>query len=319
MSHETKNSIYYFICICIGATAFQVYSEGLSRLHWTYAGFLFSIMSWLSVLYLHHASTNRLHTTANLELPEVAEDKKWFELSRDEFITIFIKSILSFLSFALMLPFMNDQDTAIYFTLAGAALMRFLSIIAAQKLFGDKIGDKISFWAGFIICLIGIAVYIYPKFENGSWSPVMLTASLLWSIVGILSEQTTRYITVDYSLRKVKIPLLSRVRLSIKTQQEKSELFKTIFFGIGMIVVFFWANVSFSYPKLRELLSAFWIGYAVTVWGVTISQGFKNKIGETVSSILQSLRVVWALAFAPIIALIFSNPNSWEIWMDKFK
>jgi hypothetical protein len=61
MKTKKEDIFYYFISISIGATAFQVYSEGLNNLHWIYAGFLFSFIGWLSITFLHNPTIKLLH------------------------------------------------------------------------------------------------------------------------------------------------------------------------------------------------------------------------------------------------------------------
>lgn len=62
-----------------------------------------------------------------------------------------------------------------------------------------------------------------------------------------------------------------------------------------------------------------WIGYVVTVFGSAISLELKNKIGETISSIIQSLRVVSSMAYAPIIVYFLTDNNPISIWSDEWK
>jgi len=319
MNTNIKNLFYYFVSISIGATAFQVFSEGLKDLHWAYAGFLFSITSWLSVTFLHSITVTVLQKSIKLEDEKVGNDKKWLELSRSEFYSILFLGILSFCNFALMLPFLKNQSTAIYFTIIGSALVRIIAITIAQKLFNDKIGNKFLFWLGFIICIAGVFLFKYSDFLKGNINYGVILVSILWGCLSVISAQAQRFITIGFSERKIKIPYLSETLLSIKTQQEKSEFIKMVLFFITACICYSVNQFSFVLPNKREILSALWIGYAVTVFGGTISLGLKNKIGETAGSILQSLRVISAMVYAPIIAYLFMNDNPTEIWTDYWK
>lgn len=53
MMNQNKDSFYYFLSISVGTTAYQVFSKGMGNLNWTYSGFLFSIIRWLSIKFLY--------------------------------------------------------------------------------------------------------------------------------------------------------------------------------------------------------------------------------------------------------------------------
>jgi len=313
---DSKNILYFFISVSLGATAFQVFSAGLKDLHWAYAGFLFSVTSWVSVKLFHSPTVYVLNKVVNLSETNIVPDKKWRELTNNEWKTILFLGIISFGNFAIMLPYLKNQEQAIYFTIIGSSLFRIIAIPIAQKLFNDKIGDKKLYWIGFIICIAGVLLFKWGKIAN-EYS--LLLWSLLWGIISIISDQAKRYITIPLTERKIKFPYLYQSHLSIKTQQEKSELVKTVLFLITAIIYCMANQFSFSLPNAKEIMTALWIGYAVTVFGGTIAVGLKNKIGETVGGILQSSRVVSSMLYLPIIAIIYSENNPCETWSHPLK
>jgi hypothetical protein len=247
-----ENAIY-FICISIGATAFQVYSEGLNNLNWAFAGFIFSLISWLSVKFLHNPTRKLLSKLNNFKEGVIVKEKKWSGLTKNEVIAVVLLGLLSFGNLALLLPFLKNQEIAIYYTIIGSALVRIISIYVAQKLFNDQIGNKILFWLGFIICIIGIFLFKYNNFINGTINYLVIVFSLIWGCMSIISDQLKRYITIDISERKWKIPYFYKVSLNIKTLQEKSEFTKTGLFFI-VVTIFFGLNKSFVIiPNFKEI------------------------------------------------------------------
>lgn len=312
-------NIIYFVSISLGATAFQVYSEGMNNLPWAYAGFMFSIMSWLSMMFLYHPTIKVVEKLTKLKEEILVKDKSFFELNKNEFFSILLLGVLSFGNFALLLPFLKNQETAIYYTIIGSALVRIIAIEVAQKIFNDRIGNKFLFWVGFIICIIGVFLFKYNDFKNGGINYVVITCSLIWGCIGVVQDQIKRYVTSPFSKRKRKIPYFSGVLLSVKTLGESSEFIKTFLFLFTTIIFLLINQTPLSIPSHKDFFSSVWIGYFVTVFGVAIALMLKNKIEEAASSILQSMRVISSMAYAPFITLIMVNEFSMEMWSDVWK
>lgn len=317
--HLTKDDINYFIFISVAATAYQIYSVGLSSLSWVYAGFLFSVVGWLSVLVFHDIVRRKIVKLINFKEEVKGPDKSWSQLTTKEFISILFLGLVSFGYFALMLPFLKNQEVAIYFTIVGSAVFRIISVLVAQKLFNDQIDNRLYFWIGFIICVIGLFLFKHEEFINGTPNYKLLLWSLCWGVCSVVNDQAKRYVTIEFSKRKVKLPCLSNTFISIKTLQSKTELITAILFLISMIILYFKNEFSFSIPVFREIVSSIWIGFIVLIVGGTIAIEFKNKIGETKGSILQSIRIISSMISVPIISLLYFSGDFKLIWYDLLK
>ena len=314
IKETVKYCLVYLIIIVLSSSSNLAYSEGLAnQLHWTYAAFLFSLSSCVFIVFLDEPTVKFIYNLRREEVPNV-DKKRWSKLNSKEIEIILIYATISVIGFSIMLPFMINKNSAIYFVLVGSSLVRLGTLLLARIIFGDKIKDKPIFFLSFLLCLFAVIFFRYSRAINFQ----LWIYSIMWAIIIIIIEQAARYFTVPDIEREYKIKRYENIVFPRATFFGTTELLKTLIFLLFLLYTEMVDKLKVQL-EWKSFLTIIWIGLLGGLIGTSISQLFRNKIGDVYGSIIQSLKVpLTFFVVAPIMTCIYHYKDFAKTWAETW-